>query len=156
MLKSRKFVILCLLAGFWLQACMSVGDSELVATAVATKLTSQRAPNVPVLPFPDNPDPNQCGIPTQWGDDGTAWLSGMYQGELVQPTVLLYDSHLRLNVAAQAPHGSQVKVILYQQNPVTDYYFVKIEGAPQPNEGWVPGPFLSFSPVSPLGSTTNN
>lgn len=50
--------------------------------------------------------------------------------------VLLYDSHLRLDIAARAAHGSEVEVLLYQQNPVTDYYLVKIAGAGQPNEGF--------------------
>lgn len=113
----------------------------------AARIAEQRSPDVPDLPFPDNPDPSKCGIPIEWGEDGRAWLTGRYQGELVQPTVLLYDSHLRFNVTARAPHGTEVQVILYQENPVTDYYFVKIKGAEQPNEGWVPGPFLSFSPV---------
>lgn len=116
----------------------------------ATRIAEQRSPDVPDLPFPDNPDPSKCGIPIEWGDEGQAWLTGRYQGEMVQPTVFLYDSHLRFDVAAKAPHGSEVQVILYQENPVTDYYFVKVEGAEQPNEGWVPGPFLSFDPVEPL------
>lgn len=113
----------------------------------AAQIAAMRSPDVPPLPFPDNPDPNQCGIPVTWGQDDPAYLNGIYKGELVQPTVLLYDSHLRFNITAQAPHGTEVKVLLYQQNPVIDYYLVKIEGAGQPNEGWVPAPFLSFAPV---------
>lgn len=115
-------------------------------------IAAQRSPEVPDLPFPDNPDPSQCGIPIAWGAGGEAWLSGRYEGELVQPTVLLYDSHLRFNVTARAPHGSEVEVILYQQNPVTDYYLVKVKGAEPPNEGWVPDPFLSFEPVPQAGA----
>lgn len=110
----------------------------------AAQIAELRSPDVPKLPFPDNPDPNQCGIPTPWGEDNQAWLSGIYEGELIQQIVLLYDSHLRFNITAEAPHGSEVEVILYQQNPVTDYYLVKIVGAEMPNEGWVPAPFLSF------------
>lgn len=116
----------------------------------AAMLAERRSPEVPQLPFPDNPDPSQCGIPIRWGADDKAWLSGIYDGDIVQPVVLLYDSHLRLNVSARAAHGSEVQVMLYQQNPVTDYYLVKIVGAEPPNQGWVPGPFLSFEPVSPL------
>lgn len=41
--------------------------------------------HVPALPFPDNPDPTQCGIPTVWGLDDPAWISRYYQGEFVQP-----------------------------------------------------------------------
>jgi hypothetical protein len=114
----------------------------------AALIAGRRDPDIPSLPFPDNPDPPLCGIPTPWGTDNQAWLTGIYEGEMVQPVVLLYDSHLRLEIAARAAHGSEVEVILYQQNPVTDYYLVKIAGAEQPNEGWVPGPFLSFSPVT--------
>lgn len=107
----------------------------------------QRDPDVPELPFPDNPDPDQCGIPQQWGKDDPAWLSGYYQGDLVQPTVFLYDSHLRKHVKGAAPTGAKVKVILYQVNPVLDYYMVRTIETDEPQEGWVPAPFLSFEPV---------
>jgi hypothetical protein len=112
----------------------------------AALIQAQRDPRVPELPFADNPDPNQCGIPIGWGQDDPAWLTGIYNGRLIQPTVLLYESHLRLHIAAEAPHGSEVQVLLYQQNPVIDYYFVKVKGAEPPNEGWIPAPFLSFQP----------
>lgn len=114
------------------------------------EIEAMRSSDVPDLPFPDNPDPSLCGIPTQWGPGGTAWLSGIYQGELIQSDVLLYDSHLRLNITAQAPHGSEVEILLFQQNPVTDYYMVKIKGAETPNEGWIPEHFLSFEPVESI------
>ncbi|MFZ0544680.1 MAG: hypothetical protein WAM60_04550 [Candidatus Promineifilaceae bacterium] len=113
----------------------------------AAQIAELRSPDVPQLPFPDNPDPSQCGIPTKWGGNNQAWLNGIYEGKLVQPVVLLYDSHLRFNITAEAPHGSEVEIILYQNNPVTDYYLVKIVGADTPNEGWVPAPFLSFNPL---------
>jgi len=107
-----------------------------------------RDPDVPDLPFPDNPDPDQCGIPVEWGDDDQAWLNGRYDGELIQPTVYLYDSHLRLSIKAQAPHGTEVQVVLYQENPVTDYYMVQIPGREGPeSRGWIPAPLLSFEPV---------
>jgi len=112
----------------------------------AGELVSSRDPHVPDLPFDDNPDPNRCGIPVQWGEDDRAWLNGEFEGELIQPTVLLYDSHLRQSVVASAPHGAEVQVVLFQENPVLDYYFVKIPGW-QPQEGWVPAPLLSFKPV---------
>lgn len=120
--------------------------TAVVAQYVAT-IDARRSPDVPPLPFDDNPDPLLCGIPVTWTTDTPAWLTGMYDGELIQPTLFLYDSHLRLSIQAQAPHGSQVEVLLYQKNPVTDYYLVKIIGADTPNEGWVPAPFLSFEPV---------
>ncbi len=112
--------------------------------AEVERVVAARDPDVPDLPFEDNPDPEQCGIPVQWGSDGQAWLSGMYEGELIQPTVFLYDSHLRQSVAGSAPHGAAVQVVLFQENPVLDYYFVKVAGEA---EGWVPAPFLSFDPV---------
>lgn len=113
----------------------------------AAQIKEMRDPDVPPLPFPDNPDPSQCGIPTVWGKSDTAYLNGEYEGEMIQPDVFLYDSHLRFNIVAQAPHGTRVEILLYQQNPVIDYYLVKITGAEQPNEGWVPAPFLSFEPI---------
>jgi hypothetical protein len=107
-----------------------------------------RADTVPALPFPDNPDPDQCGIPIEWGENGQAWLNGYYEGELIEPIVHLYDSHLRLEVTAQAPHGTEVEILLYQSNPVLDYYLVKIKGeSGAQSEGWVPAPLLSFEPV---------
>lgn len=121
--------------------------SESHDPTLAAQLVAMRDPDVPELPFPDNPDPNQCGIPSQWSGDARAWLDGYYQGKLVEPIVFLYDSHSRLHITAQAPHGTEVQVILYQNNPVVDYYMVKIVGLEGTNEGWVPAPFLSFDPV---------
>lgn len=114
----------------------------------AARIAELRSPDVPDLPFADNPDPTLCGIPTTWVSDEPAWLTGYYEGELIEPIVHLYDSHMRLNIVTEAAHGTQVKVLLYQSNPNLDYYLVKVEGAEQPNEGWVPGPFLSFENVS--------
>jgi hypothetical protein len=107
----------------------------------------ERDPDVPALPFDDNPDPAQCGIPVQWGENGRAWLSGIWEGELIQSEVLVYNSHLRTSVTGGAPHGTEVQIVLFQENPVLDYYFVKIPGD-TPQEGWVPEPFLSFEPVT--------
>lgn len=112
----------------------------------------ERDPDVPKLPFDDNPDPDQCGIPVQWGSSNNqAWLTGMWEGELIQSEVLVYNSHLRVSITGSAPHGTQVEVVMYQQNPVLNYYFVKIPGEPG-QEGWVPEPFLSLEPVEPLES----
>ena len=110
--------------------------------------TLERDPDVPDLPFPDNPDPSQCGIPTQWGTDESAWVSGYFQGELVQPTVFLYDSHLRLSIAGAIPSGTEVKIILYQQNPSLDFYMVKTVDFDPPQEGWIPAPFVYFEPTN--------
>lgn len=107
----------------------------------------QRDSDVPDLPFDDNPDPAQCGIPVQWGDsNSTAWLAGEWEGQLIQPEVLLYDSHLRVSVTGKAPHGTRVEIVLFQENPILDYYFVRVPGNPV-QEGWVPEPFLSFDPI---------
>lgn len=103
-----------------------------------------RSPEVPDLPFDDNPDPEECGIPVQWTGQETAWLSGLYEGELIQEEVLLYDSHLRLDIAGSGAHGSEVRVILFQPNPVLDYYLVDL---PDQVPGWIPAPFLSFEPI---------
>jgi hypothetical protein len=123
---------------------------EALDPTLVAQLAAMRDPDVPELPFPDNPDPSQCGIPSQWSGDARAWLNGYYQDEMVQPIVLLYNSHSRLNSTAQAPHGTEVKVVLYQINPVVNYYMVKIVGPEDTGEGWIPAPFLSFDPVEPL------
>jgi hypothetical protein len=123
------------------------------ATGEAANLQAvevERDPDVPELPFADNPDPALCGIPQPWGNSEPAYLNGIYEGKLVQPAVFLYDSHLRRKIQAQAPHGAQVKILLTQSNPTLDYYLVKVDGAEPPNEGWVPAPFLVFEPPPPL------
>ena len=119
------------------------------AVAVETQEVGQRAANVPELPFADNPDPSLCGIPTKWGKDDPAWLSGSYEGSLVQPQVYLYDSHLRYEVTGAAPSGTAVKILLYQENPVLDYYLVETINLEEKQSGWVPAPFLSFVPPQP-------
>jgi len=147
--KERFLVILAVIAAAGvaiLVISLRPDPSTVAAGPSAEEVLQSRDPDVPALPFGDNPDPNQCGIPVQWGANGQAWLTGEYQGELIQPIVLLYDSHLRQSVVASAPHGSEVEIVLFQENPVLDYYFVKIPGE-QPQEGWIPAPFLSFEPV---------
>ncbi len=121
--------------------------AALIADSSNKAVALERSPEVPDLPFDDNPDPNQCGIPVQWGSNGQAWLTGIWEGELIQPEVYLYDSHLRLDVTGKTPHGTEVQILLFQENPALDYYFVKIEGD-TPLEGWVPAEFLSFDPVT--------
>ncbi|MFL7840501.1 MAG: hypothetical protein AB8I52_17125 [Candidatus Promineifilaceae bacterium] len=116
-------------------------------------IAEQHDPRIPDLPFEDISDPSQCGIPIQWGTDEPAWLNGIYEGELIQPIVLLYDSHLRLDINGEAPHGSEVTIILFQENPVTDYYMVEVKGAGKPIKGWIPAPLLSFKPVAALDET---
>ena len=101
---------------------------------------------IPELPFPDNPDPTVCGKPERWlASADRAWLTGYWEGDLVEPQVVLYESHLRTTITGSAPHGSEVRVVLSQSNPVLDFYFVEVEGADV--SGWVPAPFLSFDRV---------
>jgi hypothetical protein len=118
-----------------------------VANSVSEGATAnfERDPDVPQLPFPDNPDPNACGIPTSFGGS-TAWVNGVYQGQVVEPTVSLYDSHERSHVTGAVPSGTEVQVELYQANPVLDFYFVRAETPTGPQKGWVPAPFLQFTP----------
>jgi hypothetical protein len=119
------------------------------STSTTSQVNFTRSGDVPDLPFDDNPDPDQCGIPIDWGEDNQAWVTGYFEGELIEPIVHLYDSHLRLEVTAEAPHGTEVEVILYQENPVLDYFLVKIKGQTGPgSEGWVPAPLLSFDPIN--------
>jgi hypothetical protein len=110
-----------------------------------SEVAFERDPDVPDLPFPDNPDPSLCGIPIQWGIDDPAWLNGYYEGELIQPN--LYDSHLRYSITGAVQSGTEVQILLYQQNPELDYYLVRTIDQNESQEGWVPAPFLSFVPV---------
>jgi hypothetical protein len=111
-----------------------------------TAFEIERSPDVPALPFEDNVDPSLCGIPRQWTADEPAYLTGVYEGELIQPAVFLYDSHLRREVVGQVPHGTQIQILLSQSNPTLDYFFVKIPDTETPIEGWVPAPFIVFEP----------
>ncbi len=130
------------------QASASQAATLTPATAIpAVAAVAQRDANVPELPFPDNPDPNQCGIPTPFGG-GAARVDGFYDGQPVEPTVLLYDSHERLHITGAVPSGTQVRVELYQPNPVLDFYFVRADTANGPQHGWVPAPFLQLDQPS--------
>jgi hypothetical protein len=132
-------------------ACSSAATIAGLATprpaTPAAEVALQRDADVPDLPFSDNPDPNACGIPSPYGG-GTAWATGMYQGQMVEPTVVLYDSHERLHITGAVPSGTPVQVQLYQANPVLDFYYVQSDTLNGPQKGWVPAPFLQFSPPS--------
>lgn len=106
--------------------------------------TLEHNTDVPELPFEDNPDPTLCGIPEPWGEDDPAWLSGTYEGELIQEEVLLYDSHLRRSVVGSAPTGTEIEIVLFQVNPSLNYYLVRTLGPDDVQEGWIPAPFVSF------------
>jgi hypothetical protein len=140
-------VVLVLLAS----ACSGAATTTIPPTpspgTTAGELELQRDADVPDLPFPDNADPNACGIPTPYGG-GTAWVTGVYQGQMVEPMVLLYDSHERLHITGAVPSGTPVQVQLYQGNPVLDFYYVQSDTPNGPEKGWVPAPFLQFSPPS--------
>ncbi len=98
--------------------------------------------DVPELPFDDNPDPDQCGIPQPLGDGTLGNVVGVWEGELLFEEVHLYDSHLRSNVTGTVPSGSEVRLVMHQNNPVLDYWFVRWDGPDGAVEGWLPDPFL--------------
>jgi hypothetical protein len=146
--------------GMVLGAC-SVADDEagpievsapspVATSALALDYAALNDLTVPPLPFAENPDPKECGIPQPYGtQNNAAYLNGMVEGELFQPVVYLYDSHNRNIITTAGFHGAEVEVLLFQANPVLDYYYVRIPDAPTNyREGWVPAPFLSFEPVT--------
>ena len=120
------------------------GPTE-TAVPDAPTITVERDADVPYLPFPDNPDPNACGIPAPFGAYA-AWVNGVYRGRIVEPTVFLYDSHERAHITGAVPSGTEVRVELYQANPVLDFYYVRADTPAGPQKGWVPAPFLQFNP----------
>lgn len=124
----------------------------LAPLALGTIAVGQSAPDAPVaplppppqLPFADNPDPDQCGIPAPLGDGVYGTVHGRYDGELVFPEVHLYDSHLRAAVTGLVPDGTRVQAVLFQQNPTLHYYLVRWAGPEGTVEGWIPAPFLEL------------
>jgi hypothetical protein len=100
---------------------------------------------IPELPFPNVQDPLLCGMPQQLGNGVPGTLDGRFQGELVEPEVHLYDSHLRSEVTGHLPHGAEVLVTMYQDNPVLDFYFVVGDSDEGPVRGWVPKPFITLA-----------
>lgn len=130
----------------WLLGNWGASQQTEPRTEIHQDYVIERDADVPELPFADNPDPTVCGIPEPWRDDPTAYLSGVYDGELIQPTVFLYDSHARRSIKGRAPHGAEVEIVLSQSNPVLNYYLVRTVGEGEVQEGWIPAPFLSFEP----------
>ena len=59
---------------------------------------------------------------------------------------MLYDSHERQHVTGAVSSGTEVQVQLYQSNPVLDFYYVQAETPAGRQKGWVPAPFLQFTP----------
>lgn len=118
------------------------GLAPIGAAAGAPRSTVGEAIPVPALPFASHNDPSLCGIPQPMGKGVTGVLDGHYHGTLVEPTVYLYDSHLRNAVTGEAPSGTRVQVLYYQSNPTLDYYMVRVATATGSFEGWIPAPFL--------------
>jgi hypothetical protein len=141
-MRAGPLVALIVLIGAACSGAANPVPTPVPATEPAT-VALQRDADVPALPFPDNPDPNACGIPTPWL--GTqARVEGTYQGQLVEPTVYLYDSHERLHITGEVPSGTSVQIELYQANPVLDFYFVRANTPSGPQKGWVPAPFVQL------------
>jgi len=125
----------------------AAGAQEGASTAVRAQASSSDAapeasPHVPELPFDDNPDPDQCGIPQPLGDGVTGVVDGTYEGRSWFDDVHLYDSHLRSAVTGTVPHGSVVQLVMFQNNPVLNYWLVRWEGPDGTVEGWAPDPFV--------------
>lgn len=96
----------------------------------------------PNLPFPDNADASQCGLPTLLGNAYTGTLTGVYQGTLTEPQVRLYDSHARARVLAQIQAGTRVRALLLVAGPQLDYLLVRAVMDGKTLEGWVPAPYF--------------
>ena len=124
-------------------AMQSVTHASATATTPPV-FVQRRDANVPELPFPDDPDPNQCRIPTLFAGSA-GWIDGTYAGQVVEPTVLLYDSHERMHVIGAVPTGTEVQVEMYQANPVLDFYYVRVNMPDGLQQGWVPAPFLRLA-----------
>lgn len=147
---GRLLILPVLTAGLGLAAAPAPPASPAAAprttpTAADPGPAAQAPPetsDVPDLPFDDNPDPDQCGIPQPLGDGVRGEVSGRWRGELLFGDVHLYDSHLRAEVAGTVPDGSEVQVLMFQNNPVLNYWFVRWEGPEGAVEGWLPEPFL--------------
>jgi len=116
--------------------------------AACTPVQTNAAPDAPIpqeippLPFAENPDPTLCGLPQPDGRKGV--ITGEYEGEVVQPIVYLYSSHLRDSIVGQVYPGTKVKITLRQINPSLDYFFVETINVEPPQKGWAPAPFVEI------------
>jgi len=118
-------------------------DAADAPVSVSTAAPGDASTPVPELPFDDNPDPDQCGIPQPLGDAVRGTVDGSWQGETLFPDVHLYDSHLRSRVTGTIPTGTRVKVEMFQNNPVLNYWYVRWDGPDGTVQGWIPAPFLT-------------
>lgn len=100
---------------------------------------------VPELPFATNPDPDLCGIPVPMGAGYEGLLHATFDGAVQEELVHLVDSHLRAEVTGHVPAGSVVEVVLFQDNPELDFYFVRWQGPDGTQSGWVPAPYLEVA-----------
>lgn len=125
-----------------LVACLFVG-AALAGGAVSAH------DEVPSLPFATNPDPDLCGIPVPMGDGFVGLLHAVHGGEVQESTVHLVDSHLRATVTGHVPAGATVDVVLFQDNPELDFYFVRWDGPDGEVSGWVPAPYLEVRRQTP-------
>ena len=116
--------------------------ADTAAGATSAERVDEGVDEVPELPFDDNPDPDQCGIPQPLGDGVEGVVTGTYEGRLVFEDVHLYDSHLRSAVTGTVPHGSSVQLVMFQNNPVLNYWLVRWDGPDGTVEGWAPDPFV--------------
>lgn len=137
MLYKRAYgIIWRVCAALILAAC---GRADAAPTVAPSAPLPKKAPP---LPFRDNPDPTLCGIPEPDGRTGVA--TGEFEGELVQPIVYLYDSHMRRAVVGQVYPGTRLRVELRQNNPTLNYYFVRTIHVEPAQSGWIPAPFIEF------------
>ena len=117
--------------------------TALGASAFAAPPANLSASDVrPHLPFPDNLDQSQCGIPTVLGGEFAGELSGSYGGELQEALVRLYDSHARAEVVGRAWTGSPARALLMVSGPQLSYLLVRVKVGHQELEGWIPAPYF--------------
>jgi len=118
---------------------------RLCALLFATWLGAATAHGVvPELPFATNPNPDLCGIPVRMGDGFEGVLHAVFDGVVQEELVHLVDSHLRAEVTGHVPAGSVVELVLFQNNPELDFYFVRWHGPDGIEAGWVPAPYVEL------------
>lgn len=97
----------------------------------------------PVLPFSDNPDTNQCGLPVILNTRGT--VTGTYQGRVYEQPVRLYDSHARQGVVALVPQNTPARALLLVSGPRLNHVLVQLRVNARTVEGWLPDPYFTYS-----------
>ena len=97
------------------------------------------------FPFATNPDPDLCGIPMPKGEGFHGVLHATFEGVLQVEVVHLFDSHLRAAVTGHVPAGASVEVVLFQDDPELDFFFVRWNGPDGTESVWAPAPFLGVA-----------